>query len=65
MIEHALMGIRFEPNLDIFLSRDNWPAWLADGVNYLQKISKEEKWASLLVHFVELEQLLDSAKIVS
>lgn len=59
------MGIRFEPNLDIFLSRDNWPAWLADGVNYLQKISKEEKWASLLVHFVELEQLLDSAKIVS
>jgi hypothetical protein len=65
MIECVLMGIRFEPNSDTLLSCDDWPAWLADGVNYLQKISKEEKWVSLLVHFVELEQLLDSAKIVS
>lgn len=59
-----LISIRFEPNSDALLSCDDWPAWLADGVNYLQKISKEEKWVLLLVRFVELEQLLGSAKIV-
>jgi len=37
------------------ISRDDWPAWLLKGVDYLQEISEEEGWVALLVSFVDLE----------
>jgi len=50
-----IFSISFEPNLDTLLSCDGWPDWLEKGIDYLQEISEEEAWVSLLVSFVELE----------
>jgi len=46
------------------LSRDGWPTWLVNGIDYLQEISEEEAWVSLLVSFVEVEQQLGPNEIV-
>jgi len=54
----------FELNSDALLIRDGWPSWLVDGISYLQSISLEEKWESLLVSFVEFEQRLGTADLV-
>jgi len=58
------LSISFELNLDALLSRDNWPAWLENGMGYLWEISGEEIWKSLLISFVELDQLLGHNKTV-
>ena len=58
-------GISFKLNLDVLLTRDSWPNWLIDGIDYLQSISAEEKWESMLVSFVEFERQLGPAGLVS
>lgn len=59
-----ILRISFELNSDVLRSRDGWPDWLTNGVDYLQEISAEEKWVSLLVSFVELEKQLMPGKVV-
>jgi len=59
-----ILSISFVVNLDALLSRDGWPTWLENGVDYLQEISEEEVWVSLLVSFIELEQQLGPSEIV-
>jgi hypothetical protein len=59
-----ILSISFELNSDTLLSRDGWPTWLVNGVDYLQEISEEEEWVSLLVSFVELELQLGPNEIV-
>jgi hypothetical protein len=53
----------FELNPDALLNQEDWPKWLGDGVNYLQVISEEDIWVSLLLSFVELEQQLVSENL--
>jgi len=65
IIESVLiLSISFELNSDSLLRRDGWPTWLVNGVDYLQEISEEEAWVSLLVSFVELEQQLGPSEMV-
>jgi len=65
IIENMLiLSISFELNSDTLLSRDGWPTWLVNSVDYLQEISEEEEWVSLLVSFVELELQLGPNEIV-
>jgi hypothetical protein len=59
-----ILSISFELNSDTLLSRDGWPTWLVNGVDYLQEISEEEEWVSLLVSFIELELQLGPNEIV-
>jgi hypothetical protein len=59
-----IISISFELNSDTLLSHDGWPTWLVNGVDYLQEISKEEEWVSLLLSFVELELQLGPNEIV-
>ena len=59
-----ILGISFKQNSDALLSRDGWPTWLVNGIDYLQETSEEEVWVSLLVSFVEVEQQLGPNKIV-
>ena len=58
------LSISFELNLDALLSHDGWPQWLENGMGYLQEISAEEKWLSLLVSFVKLERQLGPSEAV-
>lgn len=59
-----ILGISFKQNSDALLSRDGWPTWLVNGIDYLQEASEEEAWVSLLVSFVGVEQQLGPNKIV-
>jgi len=59
-----ILGISFELNLETLLSRDDWPQWLENGVDYLQETSAEEKWLLLLVSFVKLERQLGPGEAV-
>ena len=58
------LSISFELNLDALLSRDGWPQWLENGMDYRQEISAEEKWLLLLVSFVKLERQLGPSEAV-
>ena len=50
-----ILSISSELNSDVLLSRDGWPTWLVNCVDYLQEISEEQEWVLLLHSFVELE----------
>jgi len=63
-IERVLIDrASFELNPDVLLNRDGWPKWLNDGVDYLQVISEEDAWVSLLLSFIELEKQLASENL--
>lgn len=59
-----ILSVSLELNLDTLLSRDGWPIWLKNGIDYLQGISEEEVWVLLLVSFVKLELQLEPSQIV-
>ena len=52
-----------ELNPDALLNREGWPKWLDNGVDYLQVISEEDAWVSLLLSFIELEKQLASENL--
>jgi hypothetical protein len=55
------IAVSISRNLDVsdtLSKRDNWPAWLVDGVEYLQSISKADEWVTLIAALVQLEKSL-------
>ena len=59
-----ILSSSVELNSNTLLRRDGWPTWLVNGMDYLQEISEEDAWVSLLVSFVELEQELGPSETV-
>lgn len=50
---------------DLLAECGDWPEWFTDGIKYLQTISKEESWVTLITSVIKLETSLGFTGAVS